>query len=125
LASKQLLCQQKKPYKTTIYENYKKIIHLIKKERTGKMHLIKRGNDMLNSQLLKDLSNKIKRIVEESPLGDAEKNIHALLQGVFTKMELVSREEFDVQAEVLRNTREQLTLCEERLAELESLLKDK
>jgi len=80
---------------------------------------------MLNAQILNDLSSKIRQIATDSPLGDAEKNIHALLQGAFTKMELVSRDEFDVQAEVLRNTREQLTLCEERLAELESLLKDK
>ncbi len=80
---------------------------------------------MLNSQVIKDLSSKIKEMAESSPLGDAEKNIHALIQSAFTKMELVSREEFDVQAEVLRNTREKLTLCEERLAELESLLKDK
>jgi ubiquinone biosynthesis accessory factor UbiK len=89
------------------------------------MRLNKQGSDMLNSELLNDLSSKIKKIMAESPLSDAEKNIHALLQGAFTKMELVSREEFDVQAEVLRNTREQLTVCEERLAELESLLKDK
>ena len=80
---------------------------------------------MLSSQVLNDLSIKIKEIVEGSPLGDAEKNIHALIQGVFTKMELISREEFDVQAEVLRNTREQLMLYEERLAELESMLKNK
>lgn len=80
---------------------------------------------MLSSQVLNDLSIKIKEIVEGSPLGDAEKNIHALIQGVFTKMELISREEFDVQAEVLRNTREQLAFCEERLAELESMLKNK
>ena len=80
---------------------------------------------MLNAQILNDLSSKIRQIVEDSPLSDAEKNIHALIQGAFTKMELVSRDEFDVQAEVLRNTREQLTLCEERLAELESLLKHK
>jgi BMFP domain-containing protein YqiC len=80
---------------------------------------------MLNSQVLNDLSSKIREIVAESPIGDAEKNIHALIQGAFTKMELVSREEFDVQTEVLRNTREQLKVCEERLAELESLLKDK
>ena len=80
---------------------------------------------MLNAQILNDLSSKIRQIVTDSPLGDAEKNIHALIQGAFTKMELVSRDEFDVQTEVLRNTREQLTLCEERLAELESLLKDK
>lgn len=80
---------------------------------------------MLSSQVLNDLSRKIKQIVESSPLGDAEKNINALIQGAFTKMELISREEFDVQAEVLRNTREKLTLCEGRLAELESVLKDK
>jgi ubiquinone biosynthesis accessory factor UbiK len=80
---------------------------------------------MLNSQVLNDLSKRIKEIAETSPLGDAEKNIRALIQGAFTKMELVSREEFDVQTEVLRNTREKLTLCEERIAELESLLKHK
>jgi BMFP domain-containing protein YqiC len=80
---------------------------------------------MLNAQVLNDLSIKIKEIVEGSPLGDADKNIHALIQGAFTKMELISREEFDVQSEVLRNTREKLTSCEERLAELESLLKNK
>ncbi|MFW5426717.1 MAG: accessory factor UbiK family protein [Methylophagaceae bacterium] len=80
---------------------------------------------MLNAQVLNDLSKKIKEIVEESPLGDAEKNIHALIQGAFTKMELISREEFDVQSEVLSNTREKLSLCEERLTELESLLNHK
>lgn len=78
---------------------------------------------MLKKDEIEKLSNKIREIVNDSPLGDAEKNIYALIQGAFTKTGLISREEFDVQAEVLRNTREQLTLCEERLAELESLLK--
>lgn len=80
---------------------------------------------MLNSQVLNNLSIKIKEIVNSSPLEDMDKNIHALIQGAFTKMELVSREEFDVQTEVLRSTREKLKLCEEKLAELESLLKNK
>ena len=75
---------------------------------------------MLNSEVLNDLSNKIKEILKSSPLSEADKNIHALIQGIFTKMELVSREEFDVQAEVLRNTREKLTLLEAKLAELEN-----
>lgn len=75
---------------------------------------------MLNSQKLNDLSNKINDIVKSSPLADMEKNIHALLRGVFTKMELVSREEFDVQAEVLRNTRKKLEALEVKLAELEA-----
>jgi BMFP domain-containing protein YqiC len=78
---------------------------------------------MFSTDKLNEISNKIKEIVSVSPLGDAEKNIHALLKGVFTKMELVSREEFDVQAEVLRNTREKLNQLEAKLAELESLQK--
>ena len=80
---------------------------------------------MINSQILNDLSNKIKEIVNSSPLTDMEKNINALIQGAFTKMELVSREEFDVQAEVLRNAREKLSLLEEKLAKLEAQLKQK
>lgn len=78
---------------------------------------------MFNSQVINDLSNKINEIIKSSPLVDMEKNINALIQGVFTKMELVSREEFDVQAEVLRNTREKLVLLEAKLVELEEKLK--
>ncbi|MGQ0442288.1 MAG: accessory factor UbiK family protein, partial [Methylophilaceae bacterium] len=63
---------------------------------------------MLNSDALNDLSNKIKEILNNSPITDADKNIHALIKGMLTKMELISREEFDVQSEVLRNTREKL-----------------
>ena len=80
---------------------------------------------MLNSEALNDLSNKIKEILKNSPLSEADKNIHALIQGMFTKMELVSREEFDVQAEVLRNTREKLAQLEAKLAELEAKEKHK
>ena len=78
---------------------------------------------MFNTEKLTEISNKIKGIVNDSPLGDVEKNIHALLKSMLTKMELVSREEFDVQAEVLRNTREKLNQLEVKLAELESLQK--
>ncbi len=80
---------------------------------------------MLNSEALNDLSNKIKEILKNSPLSEADKNIHALIQGMLTKMELVSREEFDVQAEVLRNTREKLAQLEAKLAELEAQEKHK
>ncbi|MDG1097645.1 MAG: accessory factor UbiK family protein [Methylophilaceae bacterium] len=80
---------------------------------------------MLDSEVLNNLSHKIKEIMNESPLSDAEKNINALLKGAFTKMELVTREEFDVQSEILRNIREQLSRCEEELAELARLLDKK
>ena len=75
---------------------------------------------MLDSQKINEISNKIKDVVNSSPLGDVEKNINALLKSIFTKMELVTREEFEVQAEVLRNTRQKLELLEARLAELEA-----
>jgi ubiquinone biosynthesis accessory factor UbiK len=77
---------------------------------------------MFNSEKINEISNKINEIIRSSPLADMEKNINALIQGAFTKMELVSREEFDVQAEVLRNAREKLVLLEAKLAELEEKL---
>jgi ubiquinone biosynthesis accessory factor UbiK len=82
--------------------------------------MIIEGCTMKSAEFLDEISSKIKEIVNNSPLADLDKNIHALIQGAFTKMELVSREEFDVQAEVLRNTREKLVLLEKRLAELEA-----
>ena len=80
---------------------------------------------MFNSPLITDLSNKIRELVKNSPLEDMDKNIHALIQCAFTKMELISREEFDVQTEVLRNTREKLAKLEAKLAELEEKLNAK
>ena len=78
---------------------------------------------MLQSEKINEISNKIKEIVSSSPLADVEKNINALLKSVFTKIELVTREEFDVQAEVLRKTREKLEMLESKLAELEAAQK--
>lgn len=75
---------------------------------------------MQYTDFLIDISNKIKDLIKKSPLEDIDKNIHALIQGAFTKLELVSREEFDVQAEVLRNTREKLVKLEAKLVELEA-----
>ncbi len=59
-------------------------------------------------EMLNDLSNKIRSMVNSSPASDFEHNIRALLQGAFTKLELVSRQEFDVQADLLRVTRQKL-----------------
>ena len=76
---------------------------------------------MKNLAFIEDLSLKIKEAVKNSPAGDLEKNIHALLQGMFTKLELVSREEFDVQAEVLRQTKEKLAALEKQIEEINQL----
>jgi BMFP domain-containing protein YqiC len=75
---------------------------------------------MLNNEKLKEMSNKIREIVKDSPLPDLEKNIDALLKSMFTKMELVTREEFDVQTEVLKRTRQKLEELEKKLSEIEA-----
>lgn len=77
---------------------------------------------MLNNPFLEELSRRINEIIKSSPAPDVEKNVRALLQSIFTKLELISREEFDIQAEVLRNTRKKLEVLEARVASLESEL---
>ena len=78
---------------------------------------------MINKQFIEDLSSKIRELAKDSPAKDMEKNFRALLQGVFTKLELVSREEFDIQVDVLRHTREKLDLLQTKLTKLESMLR--
>ena len=80
---------------------------------------------MLNSQFLDDLSKKIRETVGSTPAADLNKNWHALLQSAFTKLELVTREEFDIQVEVLQRTRQKLQQMEARVAELEAAAEKK
>ncbi len=75
---------------------------------------------MIKASFFEDISNKIKDMAKSSPLEDLEKNVNALLQGAFTKLELVSRDEFDVQADLLHLTRQKLELLQSRMDALES-----
>lgn len=75
---------------------------------------------MLDSKIIDDISRRISGLIAESPVADIEKNLRPVLQSVFAKLELVTREEFDVQTQVLQRTREQLTQLEQRLAALET-----
>ncbi len=77
---------------------------------------------MIGAQIIEDLSIKIKELNEKSPIGDTEKNIRALLQGAFAKLDLVTREEYDVQADLLRVSREKLDALEAKLQQMEDLL---
>lgn len=70
--------------------------------------------DEITHRLLDALPPGVKSVKE-----DLEKNIRAVLQSAFTKMDLVTREEFDVQAALLKRTREKLQTLEQKLAELE------
>ena len=73
----------------------------------------------MDNRALDDLNNKIKELLANTPVADLQKNLRALLQSTFAKLDLVTREEFDVQRAVLLRAREKITQLEARLAELE------
>lgn len=75
---------------------------------------------MLNQKFFEEMSAKLNEAVANSPARDFEKNARALLAQGFARLDLVTREEFDVQAQVLARAREQLTALEARVAELEA-----
>ncbi len=75
---------------------------------------------MLNSKVLDDLGNRVKEILDKSPAKDVEKNLKAMLASAVSRLDLVTREEFEVQTQVLLRTREKLTDLEARLAAMES-----
>lgn len=73
----------------------------------------------MDNRVLDEISKKIKELLANSPAADMQKNLRALLQAQFAKLDLVTREEFDVQREVLLRAREKITQLEARLAALE------
>lgn len=75
---------------------------------------------MFNSETLDALTKKLSRAISESPAKDVERNVKAMLQSGLQRLNLVPREEFDLQAQVLARTREKLEALEARVAELEA-----
>lgn len=69
-----------------------------------------------------DLQGKINQAIENSPAKDIERNVKAMVTQGFSKLDLVTREEFDIQAQVLARTRAKLDVLEARVAELEAKL---
>jgi len=61
----------------------------------------------------------------ENPLAFMKKNVQALVKNVIAELNLVTREEFDVQTQVLLRTREKIDYLEEKIAELEKKLSEK
>ncbi len=74
---------------------------------------------MLNQKVIDDISAKVNEVLATGPAKDIEKNLRAVLAGVFARLDLVTREEFDVQREVLARTREKLEALEAKIAEIE------
>lgn len=81
-------------------------------------------DSMMNkSHFLNDLQEKIGQVLAQSPAKDIERNVKALLSQGFAKLDLVTREEFEVQTQILARTRTKLEALEARVAELEAQLK--
>ncbi len=74
---------------------------------------------MLNQKILEEVNAKVQEVLSHSPAKDVEKNLRAMMQSTFSKLDLVTREEFDVQSQVLLRTREKLAELEARIARLE------
>lgn len=74
----------------------------------------------MDSKLLDDLNRRMKELVEASPARDIERNLRAFATGAFSRLDLVTREEFDVQQEVLKRAREKIEQLEAKVAALEA-----
>ncbi|AOK60779.1 accessory factor UbiK family protein [Burkholderia ubonensis] len=76
------------------------------------------------SDVFHDLQSRVSDLLKNSPAKDVERNVKAMLSQGFSKLDLVTREEFDTQAQVLARTRVRLEELEKRVAELEQKLAD-
>jgi ubiquinone biosynthesis accessory factor UbiK len=74
---------------------------------------------MINQSTLDDLSRRVRELVASSTAQDVQRNVRAVVGSALQRMDLVTREEFDVQAAVLARTREKLEALEVRVAGLE------
>ena len=75
---------------------------------------------MIAKTILGEISSKLGDTIAQSPANDIEKNVKSLMGSAFNRMDLVTREEFDIQQQVLIKTRELLSQLEQRVAALEA-----
>ncbi len=74
---------------------------------------------METTTFLDELQDRVSALIRQTPAADLQKNLKALLQQQFARLDLVTREEFDTQSKVLARARARLEELEQRIAELE------
>jgi len=74
---------------------------------------------MNDKHLFDDLTERIREAFRNSPAQDIEKNLRAMLAGWFDRMDLVMREDFDLQKKLLERAQAKLAELEARISELE------
>lgn len=75
----------------------------------------------MDQKLLDEIDGRIRAVLAQSPAADIEKNLRVLLAGVFSRLDLVTREEFDAQCQVLARTRAKLEALQAKLDKLENV----
>lgn len=77
---------------------------------------------MLNKNVIDEINSKVSEVLQQSPAKDIEKNVKTFLSATFARLDLVTRDEFDIQQEVLQRTREKSMILEGKVAKLEDHL---
>lgn len=75
---------------------------------------------MSDPKLLEEIAARFSALIAASPARDVEKNARAMLSGAFARLDLVTREEYDIQRELLERARDQIARLEARIAALEA-----
>lgn len=74
------------------------------------------------NQWLDDFQKNMSDLLAKTPAADIERNVRALMVQTFARMDLITREEFDVQTDLLARALQRVDALEARLAELDSKL---
>ena len=74
---------------------------------------------MTRTAWFEEVQKNISDLIKRSPAADVERNVKAVLGTAFTKLDLVTREEFDIQVELLARSRARLEVLEDQLRALE------
>jgi len=83
------------------------------------VNLVRKKRAMFDPKKAEELKAYLNAMLEKSPLADIEKNIRTLPASFFSKLDLISREEYEIQAEMLRHVQESLAQLEKRVSRLE------
>ena len=77
----------------------------------------------MKERFLDELSARLAELAAANPAKDLQKNFRGMLSSTFARLDLVTREEYDVQSQVLANARAKLAALEARVNELETRTK--
>ena len=75
---------------------------------------------MLDPKIFEDFTQRVSGLIANSPAADIEKNVRSMMGSFFSKLDLVTREEFDTQAKVLARTRQLVDQLSARLDEIDA-----